>query len=129
VCVRFLAVCVMSAACTGCGSSPAEPTPTAVAVVRIGGETFRVGLTSEELVKDARAAMNGGTRNIPAGRIVAGTEVNMGYGWHLEGVEFVEVAVELCDGLPSAVERAGPAYAGGRYCPWGAKVVSVIGPS
>jgi hypothetical protein len=51
--------------------------------------------------------------------------VNSGWSWHLEDVEFVEAAIELCDGRPSDVERAGPGYAGGRYCPCGARVVSI----
>jgi len=31
----------------------------------------------------------------------------MGWGWHVEDVEFVEAAIELCDGRPSDVEREG----------------------
>ena len=51
----------------------------------------------------------------------AGAEVNTGYSWHLVDVTFVEIAIELCDGLPSHVEAAGVGYANGRYCPWGAE--------
>ena len=44
-----------------------------------------------------------------------------------EDVEFAELAMELCDGRPSDVERQGPQYGGGRYCPWGARVVAITG--
>jgi hypothetical protein len=40
-------------------------------------------------------------------------------------VEFVEVAIELCDGRPSDVEEAGAGFGGGRLCPWTARVLSI----
>ena len=43
----------------------------------------------------ARAAQSGGREKIPTGRIVAGTQVNTGWTWHLEGVTFAEVTIEL----------------------------------
>ena len=55
----------------------------------------------------ARAAQAGGRARIPIGRIASGTQVNAGWSWHLEDVSFVEVAIELCDGRPSDVERQG----------------------
>jgi hypothetical protein len=60
----------------------------------------------------------GGLARIPTGRIVSGTRVNAGWSWHLEDVAFVEVAIELCDGRPSDVERQGATFGGGRFCPW-----------
>jgi hypothetical protein len=38
---------------------------------------------------------------------------------------FVEAAIELCDGRPSDVERAGAQFGGGRFCPWNASIVSI----
>jgi len=43
----------------------------------------------------ARAAQSGGREKIPTGRIVVGTQVNTGWTWHLEGVTFAEVTIEL----------------------------------
>jgi hypothetical protein len=43
----------------------------------------------------ARAAQSGGREKIPTGRIVAGTQVNTGWTWHLEAVTFAEVTIEL----------------------------------
>jgi hypothetical protein len=40
-------------------------------------------------------------------------------------VIFAEAAIELCDGRPSDVEREGPSYGGGHYCPWGAQMVTI----
>jgi len=32
---------------------------------------------------------------------------------------------ELCDGIPSDVEKAGVNFGGGRFCPWTARVVAI----
>jgi hypothetical protein len=110
----------------GCGSeSPSAPSSSAVVTFAVANETFRVSLTGADQVAAARAAQNGGRARIPNGRIVAGTQVNTGWSWHLEDVAFAEVTIELCDGRPSDVERAGTAYGGGRYCPWGASVTRI----
>lgn len=108
-----------------CGSSPSTPSPSAVAMLSVGNETFRVALTTTDQVAAARAAQSGGRARIPNGRVVAGTQVNAGWSWHLEDVTFAEVAIELCDGRPSDVERAGIQFGGGRFCPWSATVVRV----
>jgi hypothetical protein len=108
-----------------CGSdSPTSPSA-ATATLAVGNETFRVALTSSQQVAAARAAQAGGAARIPIGRVAAGTQVNTGWSWHLEDVEFVEVAIELCDGRPSDVERQGVGFGGGRFCPWTARVVSI----
>ena len=56
---------------------------------------------------------------------MSGAQFNAGWSWHLEDVEFVEVAIELCDGRPSDVEKESASYGGGRYCPWGATIVRI----
>ena len=107
------------------GDSPTSPSPAAVATFSVSGETFRVALTSADQVAAARAAQNGGPARIPTGRIVAGNQVNIGWSWHLEDLTFAEVTIELCDGRPSDVERAGAQFGGGRFCPWTATVVRI----
>ena len=108
-----------------CGSqSPTSPA-VATATLAVGSETFRVALTTPEQLAAARAAQGGGHARIPNGRIVAGTQVNTGWSWHLEDVAFVEVTIELCDGRPSDVERQGTAFGGGRFCPWSAAVLRI----
>ena len=110
----------------GCDESPTGPSGVAVVTFQVVAEQFRVRLTTEEQLRAARAAQAGGRAQIPVGRIVTGSEVNTGWSWHLEDLTFAEAAIEVCDGLPSHVERAGgPAFAQGTYCPWSARVVDI----
>ena len=109
----------------GCGDSPAAPSSRALVTLQVAGEQFRIQLNSKEQVDAARRAQQGGTARIPNGRIVLGTSENSGWSWHLEDVAFVEVAIELCDGRPSDVERGGSQFGGGRFCPWNASIVSI----
>jgi hypothetical protein len=111
---------------SGCsGASPTQPSGGAVATIRVVDETFRVKLVTQDQVDAARRASAGALARIPTGRIVTGTEVNTGWRWHLEDVAFVEAAIEACDGRPSQVEQLGPAFGGGRFCPWAASVIRV----
>ena len=109
-----------------CSGTVTSPSPSAIVTFTVANETFRVQLTDAASIAAARAAQNGGPNTIPNGRIFAGTQVNAGWSWHLENVEFAAVTIELCDGRPSDVERAGVGYANGQYCPWGAKVMSIV---
>jgi hypothetical protein len=113
------------ASITGCGSGPTSPTNMAVVTFAVGGETFRVEVAGREQIAAARAAQASGATIIPNGRIALGTGVNRGWTWHLDEVEFPEVAIELCDGRPSDVERDGLRFGGGRFCPWGARVLMI----
>ena len=122
---RVLTAAFLALLIAACGTSPTAPTDTAIVTFAVVDETFRVQITGARQIAAARAAQAGGTANIPNGRVVAGAGVNTGWSWHLEDVAFAEVAIELCDGRPSDVERQGPQYGGGRYCPWGARVVAI----
>jgi hypothetical protein len=119
----FAALAVAGA--TSCSDSPTTPSPPAVATIEVGAESFRVLLTTEAQVRGAEAARDGGPASIPVGRIVAGTGANTGWTWHLEELTFAEAAIELCDGLPSHVEKAGPTFGNGQYCPWSARVTMI----
>lgn len=117
---------VVAALANGCGEdTSAAPSPAATVTLAVGSEAFRVALTTPEQVVAARAAQAGGPARIPLGRVAVGAQVNTGWSWHLEDVSFVEVAIELCDGRPSDVEREGTAFGGGRFCPWSARVVRI----
>ena len=123
---RSLLVVALGLLAASCGiDSPTPPSTMATVTLAVGGEIFRVALTTPEQVAAARAAQAGGRARIPNGRIVAGTQVNTGWTWHLEDVAFAEATIELCDGRPSDVERQGPAFGGGRFCPWSAKVIRI----
>lgn len=121
----MLGAFVLATLSAGCLDSPAGPSPGAIVTIAVAGERFRVELTSNEQLAAARAAQAGGLARIPTGRIVTGTQVNTGWSWHLEDVAFAESTIELCDGRPSDVERQGPSFGGGRYCPWAATIVGI----
>ena len=108
-----------------CADAPTSPSHGALVSFSVASETFRAQLTDEKQIDAARAAQAGGPARIPNGRIVTGTGVNLGWSWHVEDVEFVEVAIELCDGRPSDVQREGAQFGGGRFCPWSARVVTI----
>ncbi|MGH9385914.1 MAG: hypothetical protein ACRD2N_16675 [Vicinamibacterales bacterium] len=110
---------------TACGSSPTAPSSAAIVTFRVVDETFRVLLTTPAQVEAARAAQAGGRATIPVGRVVARTQINLGWSWHLEDVTFAEATIEVCDGLPSHVEREGTRFGAGRYCPWSAVVIRI----
>jgi hypothetical protein len=119
-------VIVAACAASACGGrTPTAPSTGALVTFAVASETFRVSLTSADQVAAARAAQSGGGVRIPNGRIVPGTEVNAGWSWHLEDVQFAELTTEVCDGRPSDVERQGTGFGGGRFCPWSATVIRI----
>lgn len=116
---------LLATSLVACGGSPTTPSSQAVVTFTVANESFRVLLTSADQIAAARAAQAGGQTRIPNGKIVAGAQVNTGWSWHLEDVEFADLTTEVCDGRPSDVEREGTRYGGGRYCPWGARVAAI----
>src|SRR5689334_6740211 len=118
------AVCA-ALAITCAAGSPASPSFSAVVTFSAVGETFRVALNSADQVAAAREAQSGGRARIPIGRIAPGTQANTGWTWHLEDLTFAEATIEVCDGRPSDVERAGVQFGGGRFCPWLATIVRI----
>jgi hypothetical protein len=123
--LMLLAASLPAVATISCSDSPTAPSAPAVATFQVGSESFRVLLKTDSQIRSAEIARAGGQARIPIGRIVAGTEVNVGWTWHLEDVTFVDVTIELCDGIPSEVERAGTAFGNGQYCPWSARVTNI----
>jgi hypothetical protein len=123
----FIAAIAIAAACAGgCDDGPTTPSSAAIVTFRVSNnEQFLVRLTTPEQVAAAHAAFGGGPAKIPNGRIVAGTQVNAPWNWHLEDVEFAEATVEVCDGRPSDVERLGTGFGGGRFCPWSAMIIRI----
>ena len=118
-------VIVATSLCLAACGSPTGPSGRAIVTFRVVTETFRARLDTPAQIAAARAAQAGGRAYIPVGRIVAGTQVNTGWTWHLEDIEFAEATVEVCDGLPSHVEREGTRFANGVYCPWSARVIAI----
>jgi len=106
----------------------AEPLQGLYATFRVEDEVFRAVITSQSGMQQARDLWQGAsTANIPNGALVCTPDPhNCGYDWHLDPatIEFAEVTIELCDGLPSFVDANCDSF-GERYCPWSAELVDL----
>ena len=116
---------VSSLAAMAC-SGPTAPTPAfADFLVDVAGERFVVRIADTETIHQAEESLQGRNQRFPMGALIDGNGgFNAPWTWHLDpaSVRFVEVAIEVCDGRPSYVERHKDEYAS--YCPWGARVVA-----
>jgi hypothetical protein len=133
--IRGLAAAILLApglsACAGGGGTPAPvtPDPTAPVVVTFevaGTERFKALLTHEDDIAIARRLLAGeDAPGIPNGRVIRETGVNTGWTWSMDpdDIDFAEVTIEVCDGIPSDVEAG--VVTSDRYCPWSAQVVAV----
>ncbi len=108
----------------GCASGPSNPVATFEVA---GGETFKVELTTPELVDHAQRLLAGeNIAAIPNGVVVRGESgVNAPWSWHIDPAqfEFAHATTEVCDGLPSFVEDE--TVTSPYYCPWSAVIVSI----
>ena len=149
--VSFALLAATAAACAPAAPAPtasptrpptAVPTPTTaptlpptaspgasgvVVTFSVETEQYRILLTDPSDIAIAERLLAGEEApGIPSGLIVRGeTGVNTGYSWSIDpdSVEFADVTMEICDGLPSHVEDG--TLEGDRYCPWGAEVVDI----
>ncbi len=107
--------------------SAALPDGSVIVTFAVGSEQFKALLTTPANIAIAEALLAGEEAPpIPNGRIVYGEPgVNAPWSWHLDpdSIEFADVTVEVCDGLPSHVE--GHTLTSDRFCPWSAEVVAV----
>ena len=124
---RLLALGALTvAACGSPAGDSGSSDPVIVTFEVAGEERFKVLLTEPADVDTARRLLDGeDVPSIPNGRVVRETGVNEGYNWSLDpaDIEFAEVTIEVCDGLPSDVEAG--TISGDRYCPWSAVVIAV----
>jgi hypothetical protein len=107
--------------------SPAPPSGAVVVTFRVLDEEYRILLTDPQDIDNARRLLAGEEApSIPNGVIVRGEPgVNVGYSWHIDpaSVDFADMTMELCDGVPSFVEDG--TLEGDRFCPWDARVVDI----
>ncbi|HET9755078.1 MAG TPA: hypothetical protein VFP66_01140 [Candidatus Limnocylindrales bacterium] len=118
-------VAFMLAACSGGNASPDAGAPVVV-TFEVVDERFKVLLTDPADILHTRRLLAGeDVPSIPNGRVVRETGVNDGYSWSIDpgDIEFADVTIEVCDGLPSDVEAG--VISGDRYCPWSAVVVAI----
>jgi hypothetical protein len=128
---RLAALLVAGAAATLvlAGCTPAGPAPLKhpIAVFQVAGdETYKIELITPALVKHAEQLLKGEeVAAIPLGRVVRTSGINSPWTWHIDPktLEFADITIEVCDGLPSYVEDR--TVTSPDYCPWSAKVIKI----
>ncbi len=134
--VGVVAVAVVASVLAGCGddgpqiggdNGDGSEGGTYVATFQVVDEQFKVELVSQELIDHARDLMAGGQEGrIPLGTVVRDDPgVNEPWSWHIDPatLEFADMTIEVCDGLPSFVEDA--TVTSDQYCPWSAEIVAL----
>ncbi len=104
-----------------------------LAQFEVSGETFSAFVTNPDAISAILALEDGVSQaNIPNGRLIQGPGPgahNLPWSWHMdpEDIEMAEFTIALCDGRPSMVEDNLDEWIDvvGRFCPWGASLVSV----
>lgn len=98
-----------------------------VATFQVVDETYKIELSTPELEQHARDLLAGeDVASIPNGIVVRDDPgVNAPWSWHIDpaSLEFADMTIEVCDGLPSHVEDG--VVTSDRYCPWSAEIVSI----
>lgn len=132
---RLLLVMLVSLAAAACGdddddddAGDAGSGTTTVATFQVAGdETYKIELATPELIAHAERLLAGDQiAAIPLGTVVRDDpDVNEPWSWHIDPstLEFADVTIEVCDGLPSHVEDG--IVTSDQYCPWSAKVIAV----
>jgi hypothetical protein len=124
--IAGLALMTIAAALLLAGCTPAHKNPVATFEVA-GVETYKIELDTPALVKHAEQLLKGeDVAAIPLGRVVRDSPgVNKPWSWHIDPttLEFAQITIEVCDGLPSYVEDH--TVTSKDYCPWSAKVIKI----
>lgn len=98
-----------------------------VATFQVVDEQYKIELATPELVAHAEALLAGeAVASIPNGGVVRDDPgVNAPWSWHIDPatLEFADMTIEVCDGLPSYVEDG--TVTSDHYCPWSAEIVSI----
>ena len=124
--IAALAVATAATAALVAGFSAEPKNPIATFQVA-GGETYKIELATPELVRHAQGLLAGEQiASIPLGTVVRDEAgVNDPWSWHIDPatLEFAQMTIEVCDGLPSYVEDS--TVTSDQFCPWSAKIVSI----
>ena len=121
-------MCVVAIVTVAACGDEGQASPVTVATFEVaGGETFKIELTTPDLIDHAQRLLQGEAISaIPIGTVVRGEPgVNEPWSWHVDPgtLEFADFAIEVCDGLPSYVEDG--TVTSDQYCPWTATVIAV----
>jgi hypothetical protein len=98
-----------------------------VATFQVVDETYKIELVTPELVAHAEALLAGeDVAAIPLGTVVRDDPgVNAPWSWHIDPatLQFADITIEVCDGLPSYVEDG--TVTSPDYCPWSATIIAI----
>ena len=106
--------------------SPTRRPAAVIVTFRVVDEEYRMLLTDRADIDIALLLLEGQPApSIPNGRVVRGGPVSTRVEWSIDpdSLEFADVTIEVCDGLPSHVEEG--ILTGDRYCPWSAEVIAL----
>lgn len=105
------------------------PRPVIATFEVAGSETYKVELATPALIEHAQKLLAGESVSaIPLGTVVRDDPgPNAPWSWHIDpaSLEFADMTIEVCDGLPSYVEDR--TVTSEQYCPWSAKIVAIDG--
>jgi hypothetical protein len=121
--IVVLVVAAVAAVLIATSLAPRNP----VATFQVVDETYRIELATPELVAHAEALLAGeSVAAIPNGVVVRNDAgPNAPWSWHIDPatLEFADVTIEVCDGLPSYVEDE--IVTSDHFCPWSAKIIAI----
>ena len=126
-----IAILLGGLSCDSSRDNDALPTEATYALEVAGVETFNIRLIDTAAIQEAERLLDTGASRNAVGQLVRGDGgFNAPYTWHLDPatVEFADMTIELCDGLPSFVEDDLDYWIDtvGQYCPWGVTVVARV---
>ena len=125
--LTVIAVAAAVLALAACAPTPAAPEPVVATFEVAGDETYRIELATPELIAHAQKLLAGEeVAAIPLGTVVRNDPgVNEPWSWHIDPatLEFADMTIEVCDGIPSYVEDE--TVTSEQYCPWSAKVIAI----
>lgn len=114
---------------SSCDSNSMDQAPEVTTyIIQVDEETFRVQINDTAVVAEAEQLLQSGVERNINGPLRAGDGVfNAPFSWHLDpdSVHFADTTIELCDGIPSMVEKDLDYWLNTVqvFCPWAVKVV------
>lgn len=102
----------------------------ALVTLGIQQETLAVWITRGDFLAQARTKIGETVGHVARFDLAHGPGCDPAWSWTVrpDTAMFVDLAAEVCDGLPSHIE-SNPAYwidGLGYFCPWSARVISVV---
>lgn len=101
----------------------------ALITFNIAGETMTAWFTNTSFIDEALALETSGAMRTAMFQLVDGRDCDAQWSWHVDplNAKFSDLAMELCDGLPSFVEKDKDYWLHnvGSFCPWHTQVARV----